>query len=119
MYLDRDNSMGLAVQGVYEPAETQLVNDLVKPGQIVLDIGANIGYYSLIFLQLLGGEGHVYTFEPDPYSFELLSRNIAANEYSNASVFQVAVSNQEGQVQLHRDQFNNLDHRLASFRVVC
>lgn len=115
MYLDWDDSMGLAVAGEYQPAETRLILDLIQPGQIALDIGANIGYYTLILAELVGPSGHVYSFEPDPYSFELLARNIAANHYVNVSAFQMAVSNEDQELLLYRSRFRNLDHRIVKF----
>ncbi len=62
MYLDNDNSMGLSINEVYEPHETQLLIDCIKPGNIVLDVGANIGYFTLLFAKLVGENGHVFAF---------------------------------------------------------
>jgi FkbM family methyltransferase len=114
MYLDRGDSMGLALGGGYETVETALVLDLVRPGQVVLDIGANIGYYTLLFARLVGATGRVVAFEPDPQSFSLLQKNIAENHYGNVTAFRVAVSNVNSDLTLFRDRFNNLDHRLTS-----
>jgi FkbM family methyltransferase len=114
MYLDPGDSMGLSLDHVYEPLETLLVQNYVKPGQVVLDIGANIGYYTLIFANLVGTAGRVYAFEPDPYSFETLKRNVTINGYRNVILEQKAVSNQNAQVRLGLDNFNNLDHRIIS-----
>ena len=44
-----------------------------------MDLGANIGYYTLILAQLVGKSGHVYAFEPDPLNFEILSKNVKEN----------------------------------------
>jgi FkbM family methyltransferase len=112
MYLDQDDSMGLSLGGVYEPVETKLVRELVRPGSVVLDVGANIGYFTLLFARLVGSSGHVIAFEPDPYSFDLLARNIRANEYGNVTALQLAASNQESRLRLYRDRFGNLDHGL-------
>jgi FkbM family methyltransferase len=114
MFLDRDDSMELAINGTYEPAETKLVSKLIQPGSIVLDIGANIGYFTLLFAKLVGPRGHVFAFEPDPYSFDLLLKNINVNNYSNVTAFQFAVSDHDSELQLFRDRFNNLDHRTVS-----
>ena len=114
MYLDQGDSLGLALGGGYETVETALVLDLVRPGQVVLDIGANIGYYTLLFAKLVGPTGRVVAFEPDPESFSLLQRNIAENHYGNVTAFRVAVSNVNADLTLFRDRFNNLDHRLTS-----
>lgn len=112
IHLDQDDSMGLAIDGVYEPLETSLVLAHIQPGFHILDIGANIGYYTLLFAQLVGPSGHVFAFEPDPISFDLLSKNIAANGYQNISAFQMAVTDRDSELPLYRDKFNNLDHRI-------
>lgn len=112
MYLDRDDSMALAVNGLYEPTETDLILGLIQSGHVVLDIGANIGYYTLLFAGIVGDTGHIFAFEPDPYSFELLSKNISVNRFSNVSAFQLAVADRDAELPLYQDKFSNLDHRL-------
>ncbi len=112
MYLDRDDSMALSINGVYEPEETRIVMEHVKPGDVVLDIGANIGYYTLILADLAGPNGKVYAFEPDPESFRLLGKNIHENNYENVELVPKAVSDQNREINLYRDRFNNLDHRI-------
>ena len=65
--------------GTYEPHLQQAIQDLVTPGQIVYDIGANIGYVSLLFAQQVGERGHVYSFEALPANLQRLKHNIAMN----------------------------------------
>jgi len=113
IYLDQGDSMGLALHGIYEPIETQVVLEQIKPGFNVLDIGANIGYYTLIFAKMTGASGKVIAFEPEPGSFELLKKNIRANHYDNVLIEQKAVSDVNGSGQLRLDYFNNLDHRIV------
>jgi FkbM family methyltransferase len=113
MYIDPYDSMGLAIGGVYEPLETTLVRELIRPGQVILDIGANIGYYTLLFSQQVGSSGLVFAFEPDPQSFQLLQKNIFVNNIKNTSIFQLAVADEEKDQTLYRDRFNNLDHRIV------
>ena len=91
MFIDQDDSMGLALNGEYEPVETKLILELVKPGAAILDIGANIGYYSLLFAKLIGPSVQVYAFEPDPYSYDLLQQNILENGYPTIFAFQLGV----------------------------
>jgi FkbM family methyltransferase len=89
-----------AMNLVHEETTTSLVRRIVRPGDVVLDIGANIGYFTLLFARLTGPTGHVYAFEPEPRNFSYLLRNVEMNGYSHASVFQRAVSNQAGSVTL-------------------
>ena len=115
MYLDAADSLLLSMRGVYEPEETKLVQRLVHPGDIVIDIGANIGYYTLQFAKLVRSAGKVIAFEPDPENFELLRRNVEINGY-NITLERRAVSNRSGRVQLYRSPLNTADHRIFDSR---
>ena len=65
--------------GRYEPQETQLLQDLLGPGDVFVDVGANWGYYTLAAAHLVGSAGHVVAFEPEPRLFALLASNIDMN----------------------------------------
>jgi len=65
MFLDSCDSLQLSINEIYEPIETNFVKDKIKEKNIVLDIGANIGYYTLIFAKLVGNNGKVFAFEPE------------------------------------------------------
>lgn len=84
----------------------------IKKGNVVLDIGANIGYYTLIFAKLVGEEGRVYAFEPDPTNFALLKKNVEINGYKNVVLVQKAVSNKSGRIKLYLSKNNMGDHRI-------
>ena len=64
---------------------------LIKKGDIVFDLGANIGQYSLIFSKLVGPSGHVYSFEPNLKVFSDLNINIKKNNLNNISTFNYAI----------------------------
>lgn len=86
----------LALVGDYEPAVTNLLKKEVTQGMHVFDLGANIGWFTLVFSRLVGDTGHVYAFEPDPYYFDILKENIELNKLKNVSIFQLAASNKVG-----------------------
>lgn len=65
----------------FEPYTTELFKRAVKPGAVVLDIGAQFGYYSLLAAKSAGQNGQVFAFEPAPSNFEVLKRNIEINNY--------------------------------------
>jgi FkbM family methyltransferase len=65
--------------GTYETVMIQAIHDFVKPGMIVYDIGANIGYISLVFSQAVGKQGRVYAFEPLPDNVKRIRTHIALN----------------------------------------
>jgi FkbM family methyltransferase len=84
--LDPEDSLGLSLFGTYEPEETALVKGLVKPGDVVVDLGACIGYYTLLFSKLVGPSGRVIAFEPSPDSCSILRRNVSRNGLTNVTV---------------------------------
>jgi len=91
----------LASTKTYEPLETQLFKSYLKEGMIVADVGADIGWYSLIASKIVGSKGRVYAFEPLPASYENLLRNIKLNKCTNIIPIRKAVSNKEGTARLH------------------
>lgn len=95
-----------------EKYETELFKSVVKKGDIVVDIGANIGYYTLIAAKLVGEEGKVYAFEPEPYNFGLLLRNIETNGYKNIIPVQKGISNKRGMSKLFLSPENLGAHTL-------
>jgi FkbM family methyltransferase len=121
MYLDLKDSMNLSLNKIYEPYETQLISSIIEPGDVVLDIGAHIGYYTLLFAKLVGQNGKVFAFEPEPTNFQLLEKNVSINGYSNVTLEQKAVSNRNekkklylskessGMHTIYKSQYANLD----------
>jgi len=65
----------------------------IKKGDTVIDVGANIGYFTLLFAKLVGETGKVISIEPDPENFKILNKNIEQNNFKNVITFQNAVSN--------------------------
>lgn len=112
MFLDSLDSLCLSVNEVYEPCIVEIVNREVKKNDVVLDIGANIGYYTLIFARLVGEGGKVFAFEPDPVNFELLKKNIEINGYKNVVLVQKAVSEKSETAKLYISEINKGDHRI-------
>ena len=85
----------------------------VGPGQTAIDLGANIGYFTLLLAQLVGQDGQVVAFEPDPENFQLLERNVRANGYTNVAVRREAVADYSGRAPLFLSDVNPGDHGLA------
>lgn len=83
--------------GRFEAAELQYVAQHLGPGDIVLDIGANAGLYTLVAARAIGDAGHVYAFEPGERALQLLRRNIALNGLTNVTVIDAAVSDTTGE----------------------
>jgi FkbM family methyltransferase len=96
--------------GTYEPEETRLFRSKCRRGDTVIDVGANVGWYTIIASKLVGKNGRVIAFEPDPESFALLKRNVLANGCDNAILEQKALSNTAGTLTLHLDEENKVMH---------
>jgi FkbM family methyltransferase len=111
--LDREDSLRLSLFGSFEPEETALVESVIKPGDVVIDIGAHIGYYTLLFSKLVGTSGHVFAFEPAPDSCDLLRRNVSTNGLNNVTIVNAAVGDNPGTGILYLGS-TALDNRTAS-----
>ncbi len=83
-----------------EKNEADVFKREIKSGDIVLDIGAHIGYYTLLAAKLVGDNGKVYAFEPDPNNFECLKKNVEQNDYKNVVCVNKAVSDKTGKTEL-------------------
>jgi FkbM family methyltransferase len=71
-----------------------MLGHFVGPGDWALDIGANVGHYTLRLSALVGPQGRVFAFEPIPDTFELLTANVRLSPYQNVTLFNVAVSDE-------------------------
>jgi FkbM family methyltransferase len=101
LYLTANSAMTLALENKsYEDGTTRLFRDLIKPDMTVVDIGANVGYYTLIAGRLVGPKGRVFAFEPAPETFDLLSRCVATNRLDNVEAVQAAVAEKSGTAKL-------------------
>jgi FkbM family methyltransferase len=98
--------------GTWEPWETEVFKANVKVGDTVIDVGANIGHYTVLAAKLVGPSGRVIAFEPDPESFGFLARNVAANGLENVILEQKALSNEPGTIDLFLAEENLGDHRI-------
>jgi len=87
--------------GLYDQAETSLMSKLLSAGDVFLDIGANVGYYSLHASHLVGETGQVHAFEPIPNNAERILSTIQRNEIKNVRVNQVAVGESDGTLELY------------------
>jgi FkbM family methyltransferase len=93
-------SREVCLTGLYEPPVTRVVQQHLRPGGIVVDVGANWGYFSLLAAPAVGAGGTVFALEPDPRQFEALSRNISTNGFRQVSPLQAAASAEEGRLSL-------------------
>jgi FkbM family methyltransferase len=77
--------------GAFEPGTQKTLQKLVKPGDVVFDIGANVGAHTLGIAQSVGGSGKVYAFEPADFAFAKLKRNLELNPELRACTFPLQI----------------------------
>ena len=82
--------------------EIEFCKNEIKKGDTVVDVGANIGLFTLFFSKLVGTTGRVIAFEPDPENFDVLKKNIELNEITNVTLVQKGVSNKNESVKLYK-----------------
>jgi FkbM family methyltransferase len=90
----------------YEKSETRTLQNVVKPGWIVVDAGANFGWYSVQLSKLVGAEGRVLAFEPVPDSFSELLANVSLNHCQNVDTFSIALGNRAETMNLYVPEFS-------------
>src|SRR5712692_7180948 len=106
MHLDADDrGVGSAVLlGVFEPFETELFARCVRDAMTVVDVGANVGYYSLLAARLVGATGRVFAIEANPPMYSMLLQNIAVNDYHNIRPSSCCISDLSGQARFRMDR---------------
>jgi len=95
----------------HEGYETKLVKNIVKKGDNILVLGANIGYWTCLFAELVGDTGRVFAFEPSPYNFQLLKKNVEMNYYRNVTLEQKAVADNNYKTLLYLSD-STMDNRI-------
>lgn len=110
---DHTISRRIREEGVWEPYETSLLTRFLRPGAVFVDVGANIGYFSVIAARLVGDSGSVFAFEPGRDNFTLLQDNLARNDCQHIVAAQeagLALAAGHGRLYLSAD--NAGDHQI-------
>lgn len=94
--------------------ERAALEKIVRPGMTVLDVGGNLGLYTVLLSRLVGPAGRVITFEPDPDLFALLQRNCAANACRNVEAHNLALGRERARLKLRRMILNSGDNTLGA-----
>lgn len=82
--------------GTYEPEQSGLFGRHICPGDQVLDIGAAVGYYTLLSAKLVGTSGRVVSFEPDSTNLQFLRRHVEQNGLSQVTILPMALADETG-----------------------
>ena len=97
-----------------EKNEIKFVNHIIKKNMIVIDIGSNIGLYTILLANLTGKGGKVFSFEPEPNNFRLLRKSIYANKITNVVPYEIALGDKKEETYLNVSSINSGDNRLNS-----
>lgn len=95
-----------------ESNETKMLLESLKPGMTVVDVGANVGYYTILMSKRVGTSGKVFAFEPDPLNFSILEYHAKRYQCANVVLEQKAVLSKSGSARLYQSQSNPGDHRV-------
>jgi len=95
----------------WEPSTTQFIKGLLRPGMTVADIGANIGYFSLLMASLVGPEGEVHAFEPYSGYLQRMQLSLAANSFTNIHLNEYALSSKQEHHELYKGLASARMHR--------
>lgn len=87
--------------GLYEPSMRELVCALLRPGDVMFDLGAHVGYFTIAGAKRVGAQGAVHAFEALPANADALQANVRANQMRNVHVNRVAVADASGSILLH------------------
>ena len=100
---------------VYEREEISFLKNNLRSGDLFIDIGANIGFYTAMAMQQVGKKGTVIALEPDPESYRYLEQTIDRNGPCDVRSFNVAASSSDGSASLFKSESNRGDNRLHEF----
>jgi FkbM family methyltransferase len=113
IHLDPNDSLLLSVNGVYEETEARLFEQSIRPGDVVVDVGGHIGYYTLLAARAVGDGGHVFAFEPERGNYALLAANVADNGYTGrVTAVNKAVMAESGELEIFVSPDNAGDHHV-------
>jgi len=115
LFIDANDDVirpAIAEHGVWEPGETALILGWLGSGMTFIDVGAHVGYYTVMAARRVSPGGLVLAFEPSPRNYELLLANVWRNGLTNVACFPWAVSDQPGFIDLFLDERNTGDNRI-------
>ena len=98
----RPTDQVIKMRGEYEPTTTAAVKKILKEGDVVIDVGANIGYFTVLFNHLVGNSGCVIAFEPTQFYSQFLRKNLRANNFSDNNVYEIGLSNKTQTAEINR-----------------
>ncbi|MFA6554486.1 MAG: FkbM family methyltransferase [Candidatus Paceibacterota bacterium] len=104
---------GTLALGSFEDTEIELFRKSLKNGFTVVDIGANIGYYTIIASGHIGSNGKIFAYEPENRNYSFLQKNIEVNRLTNVKAQKIGLSDKKGSNTLYLDPNNKGHHSLV------
>lgn len=111
----RNTFSAYVMNRTHEKTTTEIFRKIIKPGNTFFDLGANIGYFSLLASKHVGEKGSVFSFEPEAKNFFYLKRNKEVNNYENMFPFQKAISNKNGTLSLFFCKYDSGHHTINQY----
>lgn len=96
--LYKDSVLSRLIFDGFEKEEIDFLSKILKKGDVFIDIGTNIGLFSLIASKIVGDEGAVISFEPAPTTFSRLNENINLNNFKNLDIRNIGLSDRKGEL---------------------
>jgi FkbM family methyltransferase len=96
--------------GSYEAEKQRKIIEFIRPGMVCWDVGANVGFYTLLFAELVSGGGRVFAFEPFRPNVELLRRHVEMNRYQNVRIFPCALGGFDGEAKFDPGSGASMGH---------
>lgn len=100
-------------RSLYEPHISKLAHGVLRPGDTAVDVGAHVGYFTLLFSSLVGPSGRIASFEPEPGNFQALSSNILKNSIQNVDAVNAGISSTTGTASLLLSETNEGGHSIS------
>ena len=100
----------------YEEPIRKYIGKTLRSEDVFIDVGANVGYYTMIASQIVGPKGKVYAFEPEASNFDRLTRHIRINRFSNVYAYHGAVGAKPGRTKLYLNPLNEGGHSFHKHR---
>ena len=77
--------------GIYEPKTSKLLSEVLRPGFVVVELGAAYGYFTIQMSQLIGKTGKIYSFEPNKFHYDILEKNLLLNNLQNSKIYNCGI----------------------------
>jgi FkbM family methyltransferase len=100
MLLDKYDTNAYSLVKTSRNNELKIIKEIIKEGDTVIDVGANIGYYTLFFRSLVGDSGKIVAFEPEKNNFAILKKNVEINNFKNIELYNYALGSENKKVQM-------------------